>query len=108
MDLRNRDIRYTEVLLFTTVLELLGNSMLSVLMAGLRVEAKGPMGFTRERLDQLMLIYRDKLFHNGYLPDYEKRLNEVLSGKSGTMREKTQQDIENLRKVALLTDDDPL
>lgn len=105
VDFRNRDIRYAEGLLMVTVVEMLGESLLGVLMAGLKLEGKH--GFTRERIDKLLLIYRDKLFHHGYLPDYEKRLNESLS-KSGEMRVKTEEDIAQLRRLEQLTDRDPM
>lgn len=106
MDVRNRDIRYTEVLMIVAVLEMLGESLLEALMKGLRLEGKH--GFKHEHLDKLLEIYREKLFHSGYLPDSEKRLNAAMNGKASQMRERTKQDIENLRRVGDLTDRDPI
>lgn len=106
MDLRNRDIRYTEALLIVTVIEMLGQNILDALAAGLRLEGKHT--FTTEKIGKLVEIYRDKLFHHGYLPDYERRLNEALHVKGGKMKERTKQDIENLNRVDRLTDADPM
>lgn len=106
IDLRNRDIRYTEGLLVVSVIEMLGESLLGVLMKGLKLEGKH--AFTRERIDKMLLIYRDKLFHLDYLPESEKRLHEALSGKSGEMRTKTEDDVASLRKLEALTDRDPM
>lgn len=105
MDLRERDTRYMEQLLHVSMMEMIGNSILAVLMAGLKLEGKH--AFTREKVDKLLQIYRDKLFHTGYLPEYEKRLHEAMSGKSGDIRAKTAEDLEQLRKLDSLTDRDP-
>ena len=108
MDLRERDIRYSEVMIGLTAFQLFAEDVRDLLMAGFALKSSEQPRFSRERLEKLTSVYRDKLFHIGYLPEYERRLAEILHGKPAELREETERDISAASKVERMTDTEPL
>jgi len=105
---RERDVRYAEAMLHVNAALAMHEHLVGFVAHVLRVPfPKEETDALGREVDRLAGIYRDKLFHIGYLPDYDKlrAADESLAGRSS----KAAFDLNaGAARVAAMRDDDPI
>lgn len=105
---RERDVRHAEAMMHVQSAFAMHEHLIGFIAAVLKVNyPKEQTEALAREIDRLATIYRDKLFHIGYLPDYAKirAEDDSLASRSSKAAFDLQAGSE---RVAAMRDDDPI